>query len=365
MSRKSAKAGAIGSFGGAKGSGAKRASRRGRGIRPSLYLVDVSEPVSEMYSSAVVFITTPMVEAGSDTTPIGTGFVVAMPVEVKGEIGAFLYVVTAAHVVRSFNTTCIKIRRTDGSITDLPVKRWAYHSYMDIAATPLGDGTGQFIRRCIPIEQFVGIAQPDIRPAVGDEVFFVGLLGQVDEMASSLKPMARGGIIGALYEERVPIRLPDDTLIHEPGHLIDCQSFGGFSGAPCFVRFVSATGETPNYGLRYPVQSTLLLGMVGGHFDRQTSVTLPEGAGSINVPVAAGVGVVYHAEAIRETLEEDELAQARKAAITRMESSDDDAKLVNTRTPDEDEVEFARFEELTLKLGQASSSHSRQLDHRT
>jgi hypothetical protein len=99
------------------------------------------------------------------------------------------------------------------------------------------------------------------------------------------------------------MRLPDSTVIYVRGHLIDCRSFGGFSGSPCFVRFISASGKTERLGLTYPIESTLLLGMIGGHFDLASAVELPDQEESISVPVAAGIGVVYPADVITETLD--------------------------------------------------------------
>jgi hypothetical protein len=56
--------------------------------------------------------------------------------------------------------------------------------------------------------------------------------------------------------------------------------------------------------LRYPESHLILLGMLGGHFDHRTSVNLPDGSGKLSVPTSAGVGVVYPAEVLRETIEE-------------------------------------------------------------
>jgi hypothetical protein len=87
----------------------------------------------------------------------------------------------------------------------------------------------------VPAMDFVGSQERRFTPGPGDDVYFAGLLGAVPSMGERGVPMTRGGMIGALYQDGVPIRLPDDTVIHVQGHLIDCRSFGGFSGSPCFV----------------------------------------------------------------------------------------------------------------------------------
>jgi hypothetical protein len=139
-------------------------------------------------------------------------------------------------------------------------------------------------------------------------------------------PMVRTGAIGALYQADIPMRLTDGTLLKVHGHLIDCQSFGGFSGSPCFTRYISGSGKTEGLSLPYPIESTLLLGMVGGHFDLQASVGLPEGAGNVKVPVAAGVAVVYPAETIREVLDTEELAQERAEVETQLKAGKTEAE---------------------------------------
>jgi len=133
-------------------------------------------------------------------------------------------------------------------------------------------------------------------------------------------PMVRTGSIGAQYQDGIPMRLSNNTLIRVRGHLIDCRSFGGFSGSPCFVRYISGGGKTDGLEIPYPIESTLLLGMVGGHFDLKTSVTLPDQEDKLNVPVAAGVAVIYPAETIKEVLDDDAFVAERLALETRLKS---------------------------------------------
>jgi hypothetical protein len=85
-------------------------------------------------------------------------------------------------------------------------------------------------------------------PILGEEVFFVGLLAQMDAMRASSTPMVRGGTLGALDQHEVPMLEPPATLRRLPGHLIDCRPFGGFSDAPCFMRLVRNTGRTKRTG---------------------------------------------------------------------------------------------------------------------
>jgi hypothetical protein len=312
--------------------------------------------LGERYTRSVVFI------AGTNQTgePAkaelrGTGFVVGVPAAVGG---VFLYVVTAAHVVRSFASTFVRVSQGDGSVKDEPVGRWVLHPTEDVAVTPFVDTTGQFGHSFVETPNFVGNAETEFAAAAGDEVYFVGLLGQVPSMGKRNVPMVRSGSVGALYQDGIPMRLPDDTVIHVGGHLIDCRSFGGFSGSPCFVRFVSGQGTTPNRGIPYPIQSTLLLGMVAGHFDLKASVALPEGEGKLKVPVAAGIAVLNTAETIMETLNEEELVTDREEENERHRQrlAEEEAEGATTLDSADSEDEFDRFEDLTRKLVQVPKS---------
>jgi hypothetical protein len=156
----------------------------------------------------------------------------------------------------------------------------------------------------IPRDEFVGVTETEYSVSVGDNVVFGGLLGQVPSMVSANVPMIRAGSIGALYQQGVPMRLADGTLFFVRGHLVDCRSFGGFSGAPCFVHFISGTHVTERFGFKSPIESTLLLGIVGGHFDLRSSVALPDQEQRLSIPVSAGIAIVYPAEVMAEMLAE-------------------------------------------------------------
>jgi hypothetical protein len=246
----------------------------------------------------------------------------------------------------------------DGSVKDEPVDRWVFHPTEDVAVTPFVDPTGEFFHSLVETDQFVGQAETDVTPATGDDVFFVGLLGSVPSMGKRNVPMVRSGSIGALYQGGIPIRLPDGTVIHTSGHLIDCRSFGGFSGSPCFVRFLSGKGSTPRMGLSYPIQSTLLLGMVAGHFDLKATVALPEGEDKLKVPVAAGIAVLTTAEAILETLNQEELVADREEENdrNRQRMADSESEGAATLDSADTEGECESFDALASKLVQVPKS---------
>ena len=270
--------------------------------------------ISSKFIKTAVFITAAReYGAAGDASPMGTGFIASIPT-VDPDQG-FMYVVTAAHVVRPFLSTFVRLSRHDGTVVDLraPGQSWVFHPVEDVAVAPLVLPAEEISLTIIPTSSFVGIAETRLRPGPGDDVFFTGLLGQVPSMGERNVPMVRGGIIGALHQDGIPMRLPDDTVLSMHGHLIDCRSFGGFSGAPCFVDFVSGVDHTPRIGLAVPERSALLLGIVGGHFDLRASIALPDQEDKLRVPVAAGIAVLQTSQTILEVLDDESLVASRAA----------------------------------------------------
>jgi hypothetical protein len=274
--------------------------------------------LGKRYSKTVVFISGQL-EGEEGAKLRGTGFLVGLRFEADQDQG-HVYIVTAAHVVRPLAASFVKLTKKDGGTEDRTVDEWIFHPTEDIAVArmPLPYQSYDFL--AVEDKDFVGAEEHEWEPEPGADVYFVGLLGQVPSMGAQNIPMVRTGSIGALYQSDVPMRLGGDTIIKAHGHLIDCQSFGGFSGSPCFVRYISARGQTEKMGLTYPIQSTLLIGMVGGHFDLKASVTLPDQEDKVDVPVAAGVAVVYPAEMIRALLDEGPLAAERANANGEIEA---------------------------------------------
>jgi Trypsin-like peptidase domain len=259
--------------------------------------------LGKRYLKTVVFISG-WLDSEGESRLRGTGFLVGLRFEADENQG-HVYIVIAAHVVRPLTASFVKLTQKDGTTTDRKVDEWIFHPTHDIAVARMPAPYEPYEFLAVEDKDFVGAEGREWEPEPGADVYFVGLLGQVPSMGAQNVPMVRTGSIGALYQDDIPMRLGGDTLIKAHGHLIDCKSFGGFSGSPCFVRYISAKGETEHLGLTYPIQSTLLIGMVGGHFDLKASVTLPDQEDRLDVPVAAGVGVVYPAETIRALLDED------------------------------------------------------------
>jgi hypothetical protein len=286
---------------------------------PSGFII-VAVALGKAYTKPVVFISgSTLADPEADPVLRGTGFLIGFRSKVNPDQG-WVYIVTAAHVVRPLVAALVRMNKPDGSVADHAIDEWFFHPTEDIAVARLRPPYSDYEFYAVEAKDLMGTAEPQRPPEAGADVYIAGLLRVVPAMGEQNIPMVRTGSIGALYQDNIPMRLPDGTLIKVNGHLIDCQSFGGFSGSPCFVRYLSGSGKTEGLELPYPIESTLLLGMVGGHFDLQASVGLPEGAGNLKVPVAAGVAVVYPAEAIREVLDTEELVENRTELDAQLES---------------------------------------------
>jgi hypothetical protein len=281
-------------------------------------------PLSDTYPLTVVFVIGLDAHTGQPAgRPIGTGFLVSVPSESSD--GYFLYAVTASHVIASGERTWLRFNRTDGSVADLPVSEWlSSDPIADVAVTPVNPRKGMR-SSVVPLDQFLD-SHPELEPSLGDDVYFIGLLANMRAMAEENVPMVRSGTLGRMYQNEVPLRRPDDTIFPVTAHLIDCQSFSGFSGSPCFVQFEHRQVGIPDIMIGKTQQtSTLLLGLISGHWSDEREARQVGGAfqaGTFKYDVNTGVGVVTPAESIREALNREELVDMRRKGHEKRKASE-------------------------------------------
>jgi hypothetical protein len=147
---------------------------------------------------------------------------------------------------------------------------------------------------------------------LGDRVYFVGLFTPISAMGEQNIPLIRSGTLAAWKQSRVPVSLPDKTVLEYTAHLIDSRSYAGFSGAPCVVQFPIDPGIG---GVGRPEEETELIGLVSSHFDFKENAALTGGLaelGTVDVPVHLGVAVVMPAESIEELLNREDVVADRK-----------------------------------------------------
>jgi hypothetical protein len=259
--------------------------------------------------------------------PIGTGFFIGFrtPPEPQSSRAFTLYLTTAAHVVRSELDTCVRLRRLDGSLHDLPIpiNDWMIHGIADVAITPLEleEEHSPFDISVMPAPDFFPsgarsrhrLRQTFNRPMLGDTVYFLGLFSPIPLMGERNVPLVRSGTLAGLNQEHVPVGLPDGTVLEHTAHLIDCRSYAGFSGSPCLVQFP----RDPDIGGVGRIdEETEILGLVSGHFDEHTEANLTgelADMGTVGVPINLGVGIVTPAEAIEELLAREDVVEDRRA----------------------------------------------------
>jgi hypothetical protein len=277
-------------------------------------------PLDETFPQTVVFVIASRKKNGQVVRmPIGTGFIVSVPSQIEGSM--YLYAVTASHVIASGEETWLRFNREDGRTFDVPVAEWfSLDPSADVAVTPVSPMAGLRWAH-VPLAQFLD-SRRDLSPSLGDDVYFVGLLANMRTMADENIPMVRSGTLGRMSQREVPLRRSDGTIFRITGHLIDCRSFSGFSGSPCFVQFTYLKRvHTPSVtgGMIGDLEhtATLLLGLISGHWEDPQEAHPKDAAfqvGTFEYAINTGVGVVTPVELIRTALDLEELVQKRRDA---------------------------------------------------
>jgi hypothetical protein len=162
----------------------------------------------------------------------------------------------------------------------------------------------------------------NMRPKLGLDVYFIGLLASIPNMGIEGKPVVRRGSVAALDQENVTWTTPPfGPTWGGTVHLIDSLSFGGFSGSPCFVQANYPVDRRPGVpqdfwdrwhqdGItRQQVGDTLLIGGLWGMFVAHTN--------------KANIGIVIPIEAVRDLLQSEEIETMRAEGRKRDAQRDD------------------------------------------
>jgi hypothetical protein len=337
-------------------------------------------PLTDTYPYGVAFVGRyEPSRTGTRKRIAATSFFVSIPIYGDAYLGEHAYLVTAAHVVEG-RETFVRVPLVDGGVRDLDVPDWISHGKHDVAVAPIEITEDMYAPRTA-IDQFIDdphwMADDVMHPLeLGDIVYFIGLLGRIPEMVERNVPIVRAGTLGAMWQEQVPVRRsPVDELKYITAHLIDCRSFGGFSGSPCYIQqsragIVEGDDGRPGVTTKF---ATALLGLIGGHFDDWTStrmrnVVTDDAADDdasdnsfyavsddVKAPVSTGVGYVIPAEYIRATLMRQELVDMRDEEEQAIRDEvraqlEDDAGTMDALDSPAEELEFDRFKDLARKL---------------
>ena len=233
---------------------------------------------------------------------LGTGFLITVESE-KADHIRYGYVVTAQHVVA--NQLEVSVETADplnfGLLHDpVEVSRWRQPlPGADLAIAPFPPGERLI---AIELEQHVAAGGVMPPPRLGGHIYYLGVFEPLDRV------MARSGTIGAL-DQFVP------SHSQYPMHLVDCRSYAGFSGSPCFaeVAIVTDRPSQPPYEwdrLYVDLEFTALAyfqylcGMFVGHFSDDIS--------ACGVTSRYGVGVMVRSDEIRQALMAPEALAERR-----------------------------------------------------
>jgi hypothetical protein len=247
---------------------------------------------------------------------IGTGFLMDLDIERDtGDGFHYRYVVTAAHVLDEQFEVQIQVPHpATGALGDPhAIKRSAWKSPLenfDLALAPwdVYPGVG------IPIDM---VRKEPL--ALGAVVSYVGILTAFSRPLA----MVRSGTIAALDVEGLKF----DSHYTFPAHLIDCRSYDGFSGSPCYSQTPFVVGDPqipletikeqfPLHGSNLEREGAISMNRVGTHFEfigmfaRHTTDDFDGKGGAVN---RFGIGVMLRAQDIVTALMSDELEQDRLA----------------------------------------------------
>lgn len=249
------------------------------------------------------------------TSSQGTGFFVAVPSEREGG-AAHRYLVTAHHVIDAQVTVQVSAANpfADGSVyPPLPVDGWVQPiDHLDLAVARFAD---QLPVYATPLTDFIPIIEDGetrvLAPALGSQIFYIGLFVEAQKM------LARSGTIAG-------IALPDldlgDTYSYV-AHLVDCRSYEGFSGSPCFLATSYAVssvtmepplihrrpGELAQESISPLLHISLPCGMFTAHYDEPLAARKPRREVS-----KYGIGIMLRSDEIKAALMTDDMRKERR-----------------------------------------------------
>lgn len=171
--------------------------------------------------------------------PVGTCFLVRVQSELHPERPDwdYGYVVTAEHVARPDSTPNeVWMGVYGGKLERGFFPEWQYaDGGDDIAVAPWLSGSDErnwlAMRMYADATDSIGI----VAAHLGTTVHYVGLLAPVASMATRGQPMVRTASLGAMDVHNVEYHDKGSQRIAYVAHLIDCRSYGGFSGSPVFL----------------------------------------------------------------------------------------------------------------------------------
>lgn len=288
-----------------------------------------------------------VLRVGSAGSLLGTGSIVGVPSEADPRF-RWPYVVTAHHVIENQIEVALEVPDPlkHGTLFDpIPCAGWRQPlPNIDLAIAPFPiELVPRF--QAFRLEDFVpeGTVVP-----LGNDMFYLGIFAGPDV------PMARAATMGAL---EVPIA---DGGYRYNADLVDCRSYGGFSGSPCVaaMRYALLNDEPqhPGPGVEVPPRADgtpRYLGRVATavSFCGVFTAHYSDEAVAEGVVSRYGVGVMLPCDYVRDALMTDEAQQERREwDEKRQRSHDAGMPPLEHASASDEPSEYERFEELTRQL---------------
>lgn len=281
---------------------------------------------------------------------LGTGTIISVPSESVAGV-RWPYVVTADHVVRGYDGMIeleVPDARNNGrTFEPIPSDPFVQPlEGVDLAIAPFPDHLVPRYQET-RIEHFV--PEGHVSP-LGGTIFYLGIFAGPDT------PMARSGTLGTID---VPIEKEERGRSYAyRADLVDCRSYNGFSGSPCFSALEYAAlnmpfevpddlaGALPHGSRPDLVQVAVIArycGIFVAHYDDP-----PPGR---DVESKYGVGIMLPCDYVRMALMNDDAKQDRREADeirkARKAAEGPQAQDVGAQPPGD---EYDRFETLTRQL---------------
>jgi hypothetical protein len=223
------------------------------------------------------------------------------------------YLVTAAHVAPPDGSdTEIWMSTSSGELVRDFIPHWHYPEGDDIAVAPFVSAEDSLDWSALQLYKYATSSMGIYGAHLGAPVHYVGLLGPVASMADRGQPMVRTANLGAMDVEHVEYTgQGGGWWSARLAHLIDCRSYGGFSGSPVFLS-AEYTGPLVDaipaaWKQQLSEDETLRSHEFGGlwHFAALFGMLVGYGRD-------AGVGIVLPIELISLALDMEELVEKRK-----------------------------------------------------
>jgi hypothetical protein len=246
---------------------------------------------------------------------IGTGFLVGVPSEaIPGK--RWGYVLTADHVVHNEVAVAVEVPdpRNPGKLYEpVPIPKWEQPCPpADLAMAPF---PLEKERDWKSMRLDMDVLYPSTPMALAEPLHYLGMFAPWDI------PMARTGttaVLGFPYDQ---FSKQKQKRYAYKSHLVDCRSYGGFSGSPCFIRqdfaIVNERVPTPEHAplkddgtpkeLAPIGYQTLLAGLFTAHVSDEGDMSNP-----LDLVSRYGIGIMLSVDYIWEALMSDDAKQERR-----------------------------------------------------